>query len=324
MKSLLILSSMFLLLAITACDDDDDDCDGCPPFSITTENAPGVTRGVMNTTSDLIDLSELSRDTVEDITKAAEEDAQSRATSVSATAKGISLSIPFDCDSGSADVSWGDNDENTASSAGDTFGLKFNNCVLQDDGATLNGTMSLSVSAVVDLQPTSEIGLAIAINFQNLEVSRGTKVQVLQGDVAISPSAVVENDNSLVVVSISGNSLTLSEPNNNETSTLTSYSVQHTVDPKIDPQPYRDQLSGTLATTELSSGSVNFRTDPQQPFTGTGDNPPEAGLMTLEATNVTVSDISGLNATLTVQAIGDGKVRLDLNAMTEANWDQIL
>lgn len=310
MKRLLIFLSLVLTLAMSACDDDSED-DTTSPLTITSENAPQVTGAVWNTTADANDLGQISEKTIEDLIKRAE---QSQAASVSATPLGISLNIPVNCDSGSVSISWGDGDNNTIPTPGDTFTFVFTQCNLGSAGATLTGTMSLTLKPEVGSDPT-RIGLAADIIFSSLQVTIDSEQFIADGDATLTAGALVPENTSLLGVRLTGNSLTLRQAN--KTATLSGYSLLKTVDPLAQTRPYTVQLSGTLTTTELG-GSVVFNTE--QALQGVGDAPPTSGVLLIQGSNLT----NGLNATLRVTAIGEGKVRLELDAATETTWDQIL
>ncbi|MEN8129751.1 MAG: hypothetical protein ABFS45_06060 [Pseudomonadota bacterium] len=310
MKRLLIFLSLVLPLAMSACDDDNEDVT-TTPLTITSENAQQVTSAVWNTTADANDLGQISEKTIEDLIIRAE---QSQAATVTATALGISLDFLVNCDSGSVNISWGDGDDNTKPTPGDTFTFKFLECFLESAGATLNGTMSLTLKPEVGTGPT-RIGLAADIRFSSLQVSTDSEQFIADGDATLIAGALVPEDTSLLGVRLSGDSLTLKQANN--AATLSGYSLQKTIDPLVQTRPYTVQLNGTLATTELG-GSVEFNTE--QVLQGVGDEPPTSGVLLIQGSNLT----NGLNATLRVTAIGEGKVRLELDATTETTWDQIL
>jgi hypothetical protein len=310
MKRLLIFLSLVLLLALSACDDDGEDVT-TTPLTITSENAPQVAGAVWNTTADANDLGQISEKTIADLTERAE---QFQAATVSATALGISLDFPENCDTGSVNISWGDGDNNTKPTPGDTFTFMFTACALGSVGATLSGTMSLTLKPEVGTDPT-RIGLAADIRFSNLQISTNGEPFVADGDATLTAGALVQNNTSLLGVRLSGNSLTLRQVN--DAATLSSYSLFKTVDPLAQTRPYTVQISGTLASTELG-GSVVFNSE--QALQGFGDEPPNSGVLLIQGINLT----DGLNATLRVTAIGEGKVRLELDATTETTWDQIL
>jgi hypothetical protein len=304
MKRLLIFLSFVLPLAMSACDNDSEDAT-TTPLIITSENAPQVTGAVWHTTADANDLGQISEKTIEDLTERAE---QSQATTVSATALGISLDFPVNCDTGSVNISWGDGDNNTKPTPGDTFTFTFTACTLESVEATLSGTMSLTLKPVVGTDPT-RIGLAADIIFSNLQVATDGKQFVADGDATLTAGALVQDNTSLLSVRFSGNSLTLRQANNS--AKLSGYLLLKTIDPLAQTRPYTVQLSGTLATTALG-GSVVFNTE--QSLQGVGDEPPNSGVLLIQ----------GNNATLRVTAIGEGKVRLELDATIETTWDQIL
>lgn len=310
MKRLLIFSCLTLTLAMSACDDDSEDVTSVPVI-ITSENAPRVAGSVWNTTADANDLGQISEKTIKDLTETAE---QSQAATVSATALGISFDFPVDCNTGSVNISWGDGDNNAQPTPGDTFTFEFMACNLESAEATLNGTLSLTLKPVVGMDPT-KIGLAADIRFSSLEVATGGKQFIADGDATLTAGALAQDNRSALGIRLSGNALTLSQAS--IVATLSDYSLLKTVDPLAQNRPYMVQLSGTLATTELG-GSVVFNTE--QALQGIGDAPPNSGVVLIQGSNLT----DGLNATLSVTAIGEGKVRLDLDATTETSWDQIL
>jgi hypothetical protein len=310
MKRLLIFLSLVLPLAMSACDDKSEDVP-ITPLTITSENAPQVTGAVWHTAADANDLGQISDKTIEDLIERAE---QSQAATVSATALGISRDFLVNCDTGSVNISWGDGDNNTKPTPGDTFTFMFTACALASVGATLGGTMSLTLKPEIGTDPT-RIGLAADIRFSNLQVATDGKQFVADGDTTLTAGALVQDNTSLLGVRLSGNSLTLRQANN--AATLSSYSLLKIVDPLAQTRPYTVQLSGTLATTELG-GSVVFNTE--QALQGVSDEPPNSGVLLIQGSNLT----GGVNATLRVTAIGEGKVRLELDATTETTWDQIL
>ncbi len=312
MKQPLIFLSFVLALMISACDGDSDDEDASTTLlPLTSENAPQVTGAVWDTSSDAIELGQISEKTIEELTERAE---QSLASTVRATILGISLDIPLNCNSGSVNINWGDNDENTQATPGDTFTFVFTQCLLDSAGATLNGTMSLTLKPEVGTEPV-RIGLIADIRFSDLQVSSASEQFVANGDATLTAGALVPENTSLLGIVLSGNSLTLSQPNNS--ATFSGYSLQATFNPLTKPEPYTIQLNGTLTTTELG-GSVRFSTE--QALQGVGDQPPESGVILIQGSNL----VGGGNATLRVTAIGQGKVRLELDADTEIPWDDIL
>ena len=109
-------------------------------------------------------------------------------------------------------------------SNGDTLSVTAKNCV--EDGSTMNGTVSISVSGVSgDVVNGSTGAVTLDMRFSGLNVATGSTTEVVGGDMKIALNATSATD---LALTISGNSLQVTEQQAGTTvatRTLTAYTM---------------------------------------------------------------------------------------------------
>jgi hypothetical protein len=235
------------------------------------------------------------------------ESAAGRQFSAAALPAGAIVSVPMtNClVSGSWSASFNDADSSGTFTVGDTLSITFANC--NDAGATLNGAMSMTYTAVSGtLGGMGDRNLGANFTLTNLSVTQGSLVESLTGDFALT--AATTNSNQAVAVTLSGNSL--SDTVNGRTETLSGYNFALTLN-----FTNSTRLAGTgsfAATGRLTSaalgGYVDFATP--TPFSGDITLPaPMAGVLTVTGKNSSAARLTAVDSvtcTIETDANGDG------------------
>jgi hypothetical protein len=193
----------------------------------------------------------------------------------------------------------------TTLSNGDTMSVTANNCV--EDGSTMNGTVSISVSGVSgDVVNGSTGAVTLDMRFNGLNVATGSTNEVLGGDMKIAVNATSETD---VALTISGNSLQVTEQHAGTTvatRTLAGYSLT-------------GGLHGTTVTAAANfavSGNANglgqfaYTVQSVQPLvtTTTSDVPTSGSFIVNGAASSVTATIVPTGVRLDYSAKGDGVI----------------
>jgi hypothetical protein len=195
------------------------------------------------------------------------------------------------CDTGEANVTWDDADNNLEISTGDTFDIVFAMCFFADTGETLDGATSLT-NLVVEGDPFNQIApwrFAATFGFDSL-IDAG--FNVLNGDLNLDISSV---DNIVVDVSLTtdllvyGNMAIMEE--------LSNYELSQTLD--FNAQTQSVSANGTLTSNALE-GSVTFET--LQEFVGMFDDNPFIGqlLISDDSSSVLVTVVDNISVLLDI------------------------
>jgi hypothetical protein len=207
------------------------------------------------------------------------------------------------CDTGEANVSWDDADNNLEISTGDTFDIVFAMCFFADTGETLDGPTSLT-NLVVEGDPFKQIApwrFAATLGFDRLF---DAEMNVLDGDLNLDISS---DDNLVVNVSIATDllvhgSMALMEE-------LSNYELTQTLD--FNAQTQSASANGTLTSSALE-GSVTFET--LQEFVGMFDDNPFTGQLL----------ISDMSSSVLVTVIDNISVLLDIDLDLDGVIDQTI
>lgn len=217
------------------------------------------------------------------------------------------------CDTGEANVSWDDADNNLEISTGDTFDVVFAMCFFADSGATLDGPTSLT-NLVVEGDPFNQIvpwALRISFDFDNLSAMDSTGTVVLDGDLNLDLSS---NDNIVIDILISAASLTAQQAGITET--LSDYGLTQTLD--FNAQTQSISANGTLTST-LLEGSVTFETIEE--FVGTFEDNPFTGVLLISdaSSSVLVTVIDNISVLLDIDFDLDGVI----DQTIEVTWAEL-
>jgi hypothetical protein len=206
------------------------------------------------------------------------------------------------CDTGEANVTWNDADNDLMISTGDTFDIVFDMCFFADTGTTLDGATSLT-NMVVTGDPFNQIapwGLALTFGFDNLSGTDSAGTVVIDGDLDFDASS---DDNVVVNLSIAAASLTAQQSDISET--LTDYVLTQTLDLNALTQVISG--NGTFTST-LLEGNVALET--LQDFVVIGDDNPSAGQMLIRdsGSSVLVTVLDNINVQLEIDLDLDGTI----------------
>ncbi len=184
-------------------------------------------------------------------------------------------------------------------SAGDRLRLEFFDC---DDGAgkVLNGIYEIVVNNFSGDIAQGLFDLNASATFEGFEVVEGLEVTALNG------ATTLDLDTSMppmTSVSVSGNSVSVSD--NTDSATLTLFRTDVTHNAGVAPEAYTSSASGTLSST-LFVGDVHYSTP--VPFQGfAGEHPFEGELLVTGANGASVRLVAldNINVRLQVDR-GDG------------------
>ena len=314
-----LAATLFITLILAACGGGgggDDSTDGIvsssgddtlPALTITESIADDVAAAVITIAASVSDLGD-STDTVTGVTvQIAGEFPHLNAVSswqlqqliglreqlVNNTVIGAEFTGTIPCDSGFIAVTVNDVDDNGVLSPGDTAQLSYNNCRIVD--MTFNGPGSITI---ISLSSNLE---SATFTYNNVSVSDSNVTGTLDGGFDFSLST---QDNGIVIATIEGERLTVTEPN--VTETLSTFNFTNTFDNTM--QAYSISVRGSLANTALN-GRVDFES--QDVFEGIGEAFPFAGrlLITGDSSSVLVTALAdSVNVQLDVDLDGNGTI----------------
>lgn len=185
-------------------------------------------------------------------------------------------------------------------SAGDRGSFTANNCVEGDLGR-LNGTVSFTVTSVAGDPATSDrYSLGLAAEYSNFTIASGTDSITVNGDLSL---LIRQNGSNNVDVNATGNTLSLvaTESGANRAARLTSYSLTGTEINGVSSFSGNYTLSGSTAQL----GDFTYRIETSSPVVQSSSSTyPSSGTMV----------IHGSPASVTVNALNSGMVRLDYSA----------
>ena len=206
------------------------------------------------------------------------------------------------CDSGEADVTWDDADNNLDISTGDTFDIVFAMCFFEGPGLTLDGPTSLTNLEVTG-DPFNLIApwvLKTTFGFDDLSVTDGIDTLILGGNLNLDLST---DDNIVVDSLITTASLTTQYAGITET--LSDYVLTQTLD--LNASTRTLSADGTLTST-LLEGSVTFET--LQEFAGTFEDNPSTGQLLISdaSSSVLVIVLDNISVQLDIDVDLDGMI----------------
>lgn len=197
-------------------------------------------------------------------------------------------------------------------SADDQILLQFFDC---DDGAgqVLNGVYAIGVNAFSGDLLQGLVHLSAIVTLNGFEITEGLDMTSMDGDVTLDLDTTAPP---MTGISVSGNSLSISD--NTDTATLTSFRTDVTHDAGVAPEAYTSTASGMLTST-LFEGDVNYSTP--IPFMGyVGENPFAGELLVTGADGASVRlfALDNVNVRLEIDQ-GDGS-----GIVSEATtWGQV-
>lgn len=187
-------------------------------------------------------------------------------------------------------------DQNTLSN-GDTLTMTAFNCT--EDGSTMNGKLSITVSGVSgDVINSTTGAVTLDTRFNNLSIASGSTADTLNGDMKISITATSGVDAALA---ISGTSLLVTEQRSGATVatlTLTAYSVNGSVHGSTVSAAANFSVAGNAN----GLGQFAYTVKNLQPFVQTTGVPASGSLI-----------VNGAGATVTATVVSNG-VRVDYSA----------
>ena len=187
--------------------------------------------------------------------------------------------------------------QNTLSN-GDTLTMTAFNCT--EDGATMNGKLSITVSGVSgDVINSTTGAVTLATSFTNFSIASGSTSDTLSGDMKISLTATSSVD---ATFAISGASLLATEQRSGATvatRTLTGYSVTGSVHGSTVSAAADFSVSGNAN----GLGQFAYTVKNLQPFVTTTTGVPTAGSLI----------VSGAGSSVTATVVSNG-VRVDYSA----------
>lgn len=184
-----------------------------------------------------------------------------------------------------------------ALSPGDSITIEFNNC--SDSFSLLGGKFTMRFNSIMDDPSAGSFGFDVSLTMVDFSVTAAGETSTGNGDIRLA----IPNFNSIEVeVSISGNSLTLT--NGNQTSTLTSYSITETLNEATGA--YVTDSHGTLDSIEVG-GSISF--DTTVSFQGENSEYPFVGTLVISGANgssTRMTALDSVNVRLEIDSDGDG------------------
>lgn len=202
---------------------------------------------------------------------------------------------------GTIGVSLDDIDDSGDVSTGDTFTMSFNSC--QEDGSTLNGSMSVANLVVTQPTPTAYT-YSGSITINSLAFSDGADSGTMSGTINFAESS---SDSVTVTSTLSISSLTATLTGE----TLTISALSATVTENLTTGAYTLVSNGTINSSKLG-GVVTFTTPTA--LKGFGTAYPSSGAI----------KISGSNSSITLTALSSTNVRLDIDSNNDGTTDSTM
>jgi hypothetical protein len=202
--------------------------------------------------------------------------------------------------SGSVTARVGDNDNNGATSVGDTLVLTFANCV-DSDGVAINGVLSSTVIAVSGAEQVTA-----SVSFQHVSVDEDGLSSEIDGAATITETDGTTEDDTVIVVGPGGLAVDTSTPSYSDTIVLDEGMRIESTEVFADGDSLLT-MDGTFSAASIG-GSVEVQT--VQPFVlADGAEFPEAGQLRVIGANgsqLLVTAVSATDASLQLDAGGDG------------------
>jgi hypothetical protein len=217
-----------------------------------------------------------------------------------------------DCFGGGTETTAGNMAVLGALTAGDTINVDYLDCV-SEFGETLNGRMEMTIVIFSGDLIFGPFLLDASVLLIDFEVATAEDTILSNGDARVSLDTT---GMPVVLMSISGSSLTAASLQSTET--ITNYSTSQTVD-VTPPESYTLNSSGTVDSSQLS-GSISYSTPVT--FQGQGAGYPFAGEMLITGSgNATIRLIAldAINVRIETDSNGDGVV----DATEDTTWDDI-
>ena len=214
--------------------------------------------------------------------------------------------VPNDAGKGTISVRFDDKNDDGEFTNGDSIAATFNNCLSEQDGSTTNGKVTFKITNVVgfpllQVTPWSFVADVIFSGFQFNFPGRPPftldgALNWSQSQLTLDESVIYATGNNLKVVSSADNL------------TLSNYAV--TFSDNDATNAYSEYGTETVSSTALGASFV-MTVDQAKPLQGTDPNFPDSGVIT----------ITGENSTLTLTAIDNVNVRLDLDSNKDGAID---
>ncbi len=234
-------------------------------------------------------------------------------TGASLVAGGVITPPKITCDtppgggsSGTLSESFNDADNSGSLTTGDSVTANFSNCYLAADGTTFNGGFSLTnltINGTPSVAGTAWNATA-TFKFSNMTVDMPAGNYSVNGTFTYTGKT---QHGVVVSVSMSGSSLTVQKTGGPKL-TLAKFKLDGTVDNNA--LTYSEYGSGQVTDSALS-GYVDFSIPSKKPFSGSLEQYPSTGTMTVTGANnssVVVTAIDSTTVQLQVDANGNGTV----------------
>lgn len=199
--------------------------------------------------------------------------------------------------------------------AGDTIDVEAVDC---DDGLgeVINGIIEMTVVTFTGDLLFGTYILEMDVLLIDFEVATATDRILSNGDSTVS---IDTTGNPLIVMSISGDSMTTESTASTET--VSEFLTSQTVDASVAPEPYTLSASGTVISSQLT-GEITYTTPVT--FQGAGAAYPFAGeLLVTGANNATVRLIALDEINVRIETDADGDGTIDPGGTEDTTWDDI-
>lgn len=190
-------------------------------------------------------------------------------------------------------------------SNGDTLSVTAKDCV--EDGSTMNGTVSISVSGVSgDVINGSTGAVTLDMRFSGLNVATGSTTEVLGGDMKIALNATSETD---LALTISGNSLQVTEQHAG-TTVATRKLTAYTMTGGLHGTTVTAAVNFAVSGNASGLGQFAYTVQSLQPFVSTtmSDVPTAGSFIVNGAASSVTATIVPTGVRLDYSAKGDGVI----------------
>lgn len=217
--------------------------------------------------------------------------------SITPTPIGVETTTAVNCSLGGIiNITLNDIDNSGTATTGDTFTLAFNSC--NEDGAVLNGSMSVSSIVLTQTSPTAYT-FSGAITISNLSYVDIHDSGSINGTMTFAESS---NDSITVTSMLNVSSLVATEGSE----TLTISNLAATVIQNTSTDAYSISISDGIINSAGLGGTVTIRT--LTPLQAIGTAYPHAGSlkMTGASSSITVTAVSNTDVRILVDSNNDG------------------
>lgn len=210
----------------------------------------------------------------------------------------------IDCNGGGSASFSGEVNDPLTLTTGDTLSFTYADCA-DGTGTVIDGSMSLTVSAVTGDISLGTFTFALTMDLQNFQIIDNGTGGALDGDISFALDATSQQ---AISITISSNMLTATAAN--QAVTISNYNVSVTIDPLLGSVSL--ESSGTVTSSDFT-GQISYTTT--QPVIFNSADVPTSG-------QVVVNGAEG--ATITINIVSDTQIDLEFDYDGNGTVDEVV